>query len=260
MLIAALYASNAGLQAASSFLDIVSNNVANSDTTGFKTQQVTFQDLLYTQSTAGANTPGETPPGGGQFGGGAAVDATTGLFTQGSLAPSAGPFDLAISGQGFFAVTLPNGTTAYTRAGNFNFNSAGQIVTSEGFLLAGGITVPAGTTTVSVSPAGVVSATGSTGVVQQIGQLQLTQFQNPGGLTRVGDTTFLPSPASGNAITGDPGTNGLGTLNQGFLERSNVDLPTELINLIVAQQAFSFNTQAITAENETLQATTALIE
>jgi flagellar basal-body rod protein FlgG len=253
MLFSALYTSNTGVQAASGFLDTVSNNIANADTVGFKTAQVSFQDLLYSGLATGANTPGLTPPGGTQLGNGAAIASTTGLFTQGALTPSNGPVSLAINGQGFFAVTMPNGTTGFTRAGNFTLDGAGHIVTGDGFILAG-ITVPTNTSAVSVSSTGAVSATTPTGVVP-VGQLQLTQFQNPGGLTRIGDTTFIASPASGAASTGNPGSGNLGTINQGFLEQSNVDLSTELVNLIVAQQAFAFNSQAISAANQTLQDT-----
>lgn len=259
MLISALFASNAGLQAASNFLDVISNNVANSSTTGYKTGQVTFQDLLYTGFAAGARTSGVTPPGGIQLGSGAIIDSITGLFTQGALTPGNGPLDLAITGEGFFAVTLPDGTTGYTRAGNLNFDNAGQIVTSDGTILAGGITLPTGTSAVAVSPGGVVSATTPDGI-QQIGQLQLTRFQNPAGLLRIGDTTFAASPASGLATTAAPGTSGLGTISQGFLEQSNVELTNELVNLIIAQRAVSFNSQAIQVESQVLQATTALIQ
>ncbi len=258
MILSALFASNAGLQAASAFLDVTSNNVANSNTTGYKAGQITFQDLLYTGSPAGAATQGVTPPSSNQIGTGAIVDTIAGNFTQGGLTPGEGPLDLAITGEGFFAVALPDGTTGYTRSGNFNFDNAGNVVTADGFFLGGGIALPAGTTAVSVSPAGVVTATTPDGI-QQIGQLQLTRFQNPAGLTRVGNTTFAASPASGTGTTDVPGTNGLGTIGQGFLEQSNVELTNELINLLIAQRTFSFNTQAIQIETQVLQATTDLI-
>lgn len=260
MLISALLASNTGLQAAATFLDVVSNNVANSNTPGFKTLQTTFQDLLYTGQKPGAGaTPGITPPGGQQLGSGVAVDATTGLFTQGGLTQTGVPLDVAITGPGFLAVTLPDGTTGYTRAGNLTADVTGQLVTPDGFRLADNIVLPPGTTAISISPAGVVSATTAAGV-QQVGTITLTQFPNPAGLTRIGRTTFVASPNSGTPTTGAPGTNGLGTLSQGFLEQSNVDLTTELVNLLIAQRTFSFNSQAIQIENEVLQATTALIQ
>jgi flagellar basal-body rod protein FlgG len=259
MPIAAIFTSNTGLQAASTFLDVTSNNIANSDTTGFKTQQTTFQDLLYVGLPPGAAaTQGTTPPGGLQFGTGAVVDDVTGLFTQGPLTQTNNQLDLAVSGEGLFAVTLPDGTTGYTRAGNFTADATGQLVTSDGFRLAGGIVLPVGTSAVSISASGVVSATTPNGVVQ-VGNIALTRFQNNSGLVRVGRTTFVAGPSAGAATTGAPGTNGLGTLSQGFLERSNVEVVTELVNLLIAQRTFAFNSQAIQIENQVLQATTALI-
>lgn len=262
MLIPALFATSTGIQAASSFLDVVSNNVANSATTGFKTAQVTFQDLLSVGQPPGAKSipPGVSPPQGTQIGSGVAVDAITGLFTQGTLTQTSQQFDLAITGQGFFAVTLADGSTGYTRAGNLNANANGQLVTSDGFLLAGGIIIPPNASSVSIAPDGTVNATLSDGTIQPLGQITLTNFTNPAGLTRIGDTTFIASSVSGAPTTGTPGTNGLGTLSQGFLEQSNVDLTTELINLIIAQRAFQFNTQALRVEDETLQSTALLIQ
>jgi flagellar basal-body rod protein FlgG len=257
MLIGALYTSGTGLQAASTNLDVVSNNVANANTAGYKTAQATFQDLFYAGLQAGANATRDTPPGPTQVGQGVALSGTTGLFTQGPLVASSGPVDLAISGNGFFPVRLGNGTVGYTRAGNLSLDGAGHIVTAEGYVVAG-VTVPANTTAVSVAADGTVTATTPTGT-QSAGQIQLTQFQNPGGLERVGDTTFVASPASGATVTGAPGSDGLGTLTQGQLEQSNVDLSTELVNLVVAQQAFAYNAQALNAENETLQGTTQLL-
>jgi flagellar basal-body rod protein FlgG len=260
MPITSLLTSNTGLQAASTFLDVVGNNVANSSTPGYKTAQTRFQDLLYTGLKPGAiSTPGITPPGGTQIGTGTLIDDVAGLFTQGGLTMTGVPLDVAVTGEGFFAVTLADGTTGYTRAGNFTTDATGQIVTSEGFRLAGGLVVPPGTSSVSISAAGVVSATTAAGVVQ-VGNITLTRFQNPSGLLRIGNTTFTAGPGSGTATTGTPGTNGFGTLSQGFLEQSNVELTTELINLLIAQRTFSFNSQAIQIENEVLQATTALIQ
>jgi flagellar basal-body rod protein FlgG len=182
----------------------------------------------------------------------------TGLFTQGTLTPTGQQFDLAIDGQGFFAVTLLDGSTGYTRAGGLTLNANRQLVTTDGFLLAGGITVPADASSVSVATDGTVTANTPSGP-QAIGQLTLTDFSNPAGLVRAGNTTFAAGPNAGTATTGAPGSGGLGTVRQGFLESSNVDLSTELVNLIVAQRAFQINAQALTVENETLQATTALI-
>ncbi|MCS6864196.1 MAG: flagellar hook-basal body complex protein [Gemmataceae bacterium] len=258
MAITALAVSNTGLQAASRFLEVVSNNVANSNTIGYKTAQITFQDALYSAFAAGAATTGFTPPSANQLGFGTLVDDVVGLFTQGRLQPTGEPFDLAITGRGFLAVRLPNGTLGYTRAGNFDLNANRQLVSADGYVLADAITIPLDASSVSIAANGTVTAVTPNGIVT-VGQIQLTAFQNPAGLVRIGDTVFAPGPNSGPAITGVPGTNGLGTLNQGFLEQSNVELTTELVNLILAQRAFAFNTRAIQVENATLQATLDLI-
>jgi flagellar basal-body rod protein FlgG len=255
----ALYISNTGLQAASRYLDVTSNNIANTNTTGFKTSQITFQDLLYTEFLPSPSVQGLSAPSGNQLGFGTVVDSVAGLFTQGPLNQTGGQFDLAINGRGLFAVTLSDGTTGYTRAGNFNINANGQLITADGFFLVPAITIPANATSVSVSADGTVTATTPDGL-QQLGQIQLTDFQNPGGLIRFGNNLFTPGPGAGIATTGTPGTGSLGTLSQGFLEQSNVELVTELINLIVAQRTFTFNTQAIQVENATLQATLDLIQ
>ncbi len=259
MALIALTTSNAGLQAASSFLDVTSNNVANADTPGYKTSLITFQDLLYSGFAAGSSTgQGTTPPGSTQIGTGAIVDAISGRFTQGTLVVSTGKFDLAITGEGFFAVTLPDGTTAYTRAGNFTTDNTSQLVTPEGYRLVGNLIVPPNTTSISVGPDGTVTATTDAGL-QPVGQLALTRFANPGGLSRFGDNAFTETAASGTATTSAPNANGLGNVTQGFLEQSNVNLPNELVNLIIAQRAFSSNTQAIQIESQVLQTTFELI-
>ncbi len=260
MLVGALMSSGSGVLAASTYLDTAGNNIANSNTTGFKTQTIAFQDLLYTGLAPGSATSQTTrSPTGTQIGSGVTVSSIGGLFTQGTLAQTGQQFDLAISGQGFFPVTLAPGQTGYTRAGNFTTNLNGQLVSSDGFLLGNGsIVVPSNATAVTVSANGTVTATTPTGQ-QVLGTIALAQFANPEGLTRIGDTTFEAGPASGAAVTGVAGTGGLGTITQGSLEQSNVDLPTELVNLIIAQSSFQYNTEALQAENETLQDTVALI-
>lgn len=258
MLFSALSVSNTGIQAASTFLDVVGNNIANSSTTGFKNSAISFADLLYNGPPAGLTAPGLQNPQGLQLGSGTATADIVPIFTQGTLTPTGQPFDLAITGQGFFTVTLPDGSNGYTRAGNFNLDASGQVVTDDGFILDPGIVVPSDATSVSVGADGTVVATTPSGN-QTLGQIPLANFPNPQGLVRIGDTLFVPGPASGAAVTGVPGTQGLGTLSQGFLEGSNVELANELVNLIIAQRAFTFNTEALTAENITLQATADLI-
>lgn len=260
MAISAVFTSVSGLDAAGSFLDVVSNNVANANTTAFKTSRVTFQDQLYLLQSGGVGAAGQgvTPPGANQTGTGVAVGAITGLFTQGSLNMSAGQFDVAIQGEGFFAVTLPDGSLGYTRAGNFSLDSTGRLVSSDGFRLVTDAVIPSGAANVSIGPTGAITATVN-GAVTQLGTVNLTRFANNSGLLRVGNTTFTATAATGNPVVAAPGVGGNGTLQSGFLEGSNVEVVTELTNLIIAQQSFAFNARAITVENQVLQTTTDLI-
>lgn len=253
MLVAALYTANTGIQAADAFLDVTSNNVANGNTVGFKTVDVRFQDLVYTGPAAAPPDPTGT-----QLGSGAVLDDTAGRFTQGALQATSRPLDLAIDGDGFFAVTLPNGATGYTRAGNFTVDNARQLVSAEGFRLSPPATVPADTISVGFRSDGAIIATTPAGDVV-VGQVNLTTFRNTGGLQRVGQTTFVETAASGPGTTTAPATNGAGTLQVGFLEQSNVDIATELVSIIVAQRAFSANTQAVQVANATIQSTLDLI-
>lgn len=256
MLLPALSVSASGLQASSSSLNSISNNIANSNTPGYKAAQVAFQDLLYTSlRTGGEGATDGTLPDASQLGAGVLVSSTRGLFTQGSLIQTAGQFDLAINGQGFFRVTLRDGSTAFTRAGNFATDDNGRLVTSDGLPLADDVIVPAGSSDVSVGSDGIVTATDSVGITRTIGQLTLTRFQNVNGLDRVGDNLFVATPTTGAGVTGAPGTNGLGAVTAGSLEQSNVDLSAELTSLIVAQRAFGFNTRALETQNSLLQST-----
>lgn len=256
MLLTAMSTTATGLQAAGTNIDAVSNNIANSNTPGYKAGQVSFQDLLYTSlksSGGGASDP--TLPNASQIGYGVGVGSIRGKFSQGSVSPSGGVFDLAITGEGFFRVTQRDGSIAYTRAGNFSADQNGRLVSSEGLPLADDIVVPAGTANISVDSGGTVTATDSAGGTQTIGQLTLTRFQNVNGLNRVGDNSFVATAAAGPGVTGAPGTNALGTIDSGSLEQSNVELASELINLVVAQQAFTFNTRVLTTANEMVQST-----
>jgi flagellar basal-body rod protein FlgG len=260
MLFESFYVSATGAQAASSFLDATSNNVANTNTTGYKTAQTSFQDLLYSGLLPGVNSAGITPPGGIQFGAGAVVSAETALFTQGPIQPTGNPFDLAINGEGFFRVTLPDGTFAYTRDGSLGLDSAGNLVTSDGFKVDPPIVVPTGSTA-TIGADGTVTATAADGTQTAVGQVGLTRFINPAGLIRIGQNLFAASASSGTASDGFVGdTNGFGTLLTGNLEGSNVDLTTELVNLLIAQRTFTFNTQAITVESDLLAATANLVQ
>ncbi len=253
MLVRALYTSTAGIQASSSFLDLLGNNISNADTVGFKSLLARFQDFPYV-----GLQPSASDPTGTLLGGGASLAFTYGLFTQGPLLPTGEPLDLAVQGDGFFALTLPDGSLAYTRAGNLTVDAAGQLVTDGGFLVSPAITVPPGTTDVTVGADGTVTATTPTGPVA-VGTLTLTTFRNAPGLARVGSTTFVETAASGPGTVSAPGTGTAGTIQSGFLENSNVQVQTELVNLIIAQRAFSANTQAFTVSDRTIEATTALI-
>lgn len=257
MLYSALNVTSTGLQAASSLLDVVSNNIANSSTTGYKAGQATFQDLLYTMlNEAGANTKGITPPGEAQLGEGVVLDDVTTLFTQGTLTPTGQTFDLAISGDGFFPVRVADGTTAYTRRGDFTLNDSNQIATLEGYVLGPGLTIPSDASKITIRKDGAVTTVTPAGVAT-VGQLDIARFPNPSGLLRIGDTLFAATPVSGAAVVGTPGLEGRGIVVQELLEESNVNLASELTNLVVAQQSFLFNSQALQAENEALAATTA---
>jgi flagellar basal-body rod protein FlgG len=259
MLIGSVFTTSTGLQAASTYLNVTGNNIANASTTGFKAQETNFNDLLYTGSLPGANSSGVTPATGAQLGTGTAVNATTGNFTQGSLEQTGQQYDLAINGNGFFKVTLADGTFAYTRDGSFSVDASGQLVTSEGYLVAGPSTVPSGTTSVTIGADGTVTATTPTGT-QSLGQITLTNFSNPDGLSRFGSDLFTATPASGAPIDGTAEANGLGSITQGSLESSNVSLSTELVNLIIAQSASSFNSQALSVEDQTLSDTAQLVQ
>ncbi|HEX4614197.1 MAG TPA: flagellar hook-basal body complex protein [Urbifossiella sp.] len=251
-----LYTSNAGLQAASNYLDVLSNNITNVDTPGYKTVESHLQDFPYT----GPSPSSAADPTGSQLGSGAVLNATYGVFTQGPINNTGQPLDVAIQGQGFLSVSLPGGTTGYTRAGNLSLDANGNLVTSDGFPLSPPITVPTGSTNVSVAADGTVTATSPTGDPITVGALDITTFRNPAGLVRIGQTTFEETPASGPGTTTSPGVGIAGTFLSGALEGSNVEIASELVNLIIAQQSFSANNQAVLVSSETLQATTDLIQ
>jgi len=254
MLLTAISTTATGIRAASDTIDALSNNIANSNTPGYKAGQISFQDLLYTSLKSGGEGASDpTLPNASQLGYGVGIGSTRGLFTQGSVVQSSGTFDLGINGQGFFRVTQRDGSVAYTRAGNFSADDTGRLVSSLGLPLADDIVVPAGTVSISVATDGTVTATDSAGVIQPIGQLTLTGFQNVNGLDRLGDNLFVTTTASGTGVTDAPGTNGLGTVTSGSLEQSNVNLSAELTSLVVAQRSFSFNTRALETENTLVQ-------
>ena len=236
-------------------LDVISHNLANVSTTGFKRNNAVFEDLIYQNlRQVGAQTTDENQlPTGLHLGLGVNVVATSRNFTQGSLQQSGNNLDVAINGDGFFEVTLPDGTTGYTRDGSFQLDSQGRVVTSSGLPIAPGITVPANTRSLSISQDGVVSATvaGAT-APQQLGQLSMSSFINTAGLQPVGPNLYLESAASGPPQQGTPGTNGLGIVRQGFLESSNVNVVEELVSMIQTQRAYEMNSKAIQTSDQML--------
>jgi flagellar basal-body rod protein FlgG len=251
-----------GMMAQQLNVEVISNNIANMNTTGFKRQRAEFADLLYqNQERPGASTSssGTVAPMGIQVGVGVKSGAVGRITEQGNIVQSGNPYDLAISGRGYFQVTLPSGETAYTRAGNFAVDANGALVTADGYQISPNITVPQGSTSVSVSKDGLVEATvaGQT-TPTQAGQLELATFINPAGLEAQGDNLFKETAASGAPTAATPGSAGVGTLMQGYLETSNVNAVEEISALIVAQRAYEMNAKVITASDEMLQTTTQL--
>jgi flagellar basal-body rod protein FlgG len=245
-----------GLEAQQAQLDVVSNNLANVSTTGFKKSRAVFQDLLYDNIRApgSASSQTSTLPAGLQLGNGSQVIGTSRNFTQGTTVVTGNPFDLSISGPGFFQVQLPNGTAAYTRDGTFKLNADGAMVTIDGYPVTPQITVSGITPdTVSIGRDGLVTGFDATGKLQQIGQVQIASFINAAGLRALGGNLYAESTASGQAVTGNPGANGLGEITQKSLENSNVNVAEELVNLISAQRAFEIASRAISSSDQILQ-------
>ncbi len=243
-----------GMMAQQLNVEVISNNIANMSTSGFKRQRAEFQDLLYQNlRRVGTNSSdsGTIVPSGVQIGLGVKTGAVYRIMTQGDMNNTGNKLDLAIQGRGYFRIELPSGEDAYTRAGNFQLSDEGQIVTSDGYTVQPGITVPPEATDITISKDGQVQATipGQT-APQIVGQLELSNFQNEGGLDPMGDNLFLETAASGSPDTGNPGATGFGTLQQGFLETSNVNAVTEISDLITAQRAYEMNAKVITASDE----------
>ncbi|MBI3101637.1 MAG: flagellar basal-body rod protein FlgG [Burkholderiales bacterium] len=250
-----LWIAKTGMTAQQTQLDVISHNLANVSTTGFKRNNAVFEDLIYQNlRQVGANTTEQNQlPTGLHLGLGVRTVATSRNFTQGSLQETKNGLDVAINGNGFFEVTMPDGTLGYTRDGSFQVDSQGRLVTSSGLPVANGITVPQGATSVSISADGVVSAivSGNT-QPQQLGSLAMASFINPAGLEPVGQNLFKESAASGQPQQGTPGTNGLGIIKQGFLESSNVNVVEELVNMIQTQRAYEMNSKAIQTSDQML--------
>ncbi len=235
-------------------LDVISNNLANVNTTGFKKSKIEFQDLLYqTPRVAGAEQGGGNQlPTGLQVGHGSRPIATSKIFTMGELTQTGERLDLAIQGDGFFEIQLPDGTRAYSRDGAFKTASDGRVTTNEGLVVQGGFQpIPAGTTSISIAPNGEVTTKGANGT--QNFRVQLVRFANPAGLENLGRNLYRETAASGTPEIGNPNENGFGDLAQGYLEMSNVKVVEEMVNMIVAQRAYEINSKAVQAADEMMQ-------
>lgn len=248
-----------GMAAQAMNIEVISNNIANLSTNGFKQSRVEFQDLLYQNMRSVGSASSDTGtvlPSGLQVGLGVRTASTYRINTQGSLSTTNNSLDMAINGQGFFQVQLPDGTTAYTRDGAFQLNSSGQIVTADGYSVLPSITVPTTATAITVNSSGQVIATiAGQSATQTLGQLQLANFINPAGLDSIGNNLLKETTASGTPTTGNPGSTSFGSVVQGSLEQSNVDTVAEITNLITAQRAYEMNSKVITTSDQMLSST-----
>ena len=242
------------MEAQQANLDVIANNLANVNTTGFKRSKIEFQDLLYETTRApGAEQGSSTQlPTGIQVGHGSRGVATSKVFTEGELTSTGEQLDLAINGDGFFQVQMPDGSIAYTRDGALKRSATGQVTTSDGLPLQGGFQpIPSGTTGITISSTGQVTITSASGNTNF--QVQLVRFTNPSGLNSVGGNLYTESLASGTPETGTPGENGYGTVQQGYLEMSNVKVVQEMVNMIVAQRAYEVNSKSVQSADEMMQ-------
>ncbi len=251
-----------GMQAQQTNVEVISNNIANMTTTGYKRRRAEFTDLIYQNlRRVGSNSSdtGQVLPSGAQIGLGVKTVAVVPINEQGNLQQSGNSLDVAISGNGYFQVALPSGQVAYTRDGSFALSPTGQIVTSDGYVVQPTITIPPAATSVTINLAGQVQVTldGQT-APQLVGQLQLATFPNPAGLQAQGDNLFLASVASGNATTGLPQAPGFGSVQQGFIETSNVNVVSQITDLITAQRAYEMNSKVITAGDQMMSTLTNL--
>jgi flagellar basal-body rod protein FlgG len=247
-MIRALYTAASGMSAQQANLDTIANNLANSATAGYRQRSLQFEDMIYQNMiTPGSAESQQTTSAGLQIGLGTRSAASEMIMTQGDFNQTGNPLDLAIQGAGFFQVSKPDGTTAYTRAGSFHLNNQGTVVTAEGDTILPAITIPSNSTSITISQYGVISATipGQT-ASSQLGTLQLATFANPGGLSSLGGNLLQQTPSSGNAITDAPGgSTGVGTLQQGYVENSNVDVVGAFVQMIMAQRAYESNSKVI---------------
>ncbi|QEL64371.1 flagellar basal body rod protein [Oryzomicrobium terrae] len=260
-MIRSLWIARTGLDAQQMQLDVIANNLANTSTNGFKRSRAVFEDLLYqTLRQPGAQSSQQTQvPSGLQLGTGVKPVSTARIFTQGNLQNTGNSLDVAINGNGFFQILMPDGTIGYTRDGSFQRDNQGQLVTSSGYPLQPNITIPQNALTITIAKDGVVSVTlPGTPNPQQLGQIQLASFINPGGLQSQGENLFLETAASGAPQPNIPGTNGLGVLNQNYVETSNVNVAEELVTMIQTQRAYELNSKVVSTSDQMLARLTQL--
>lgn len=252
-----LYTAASGMQAQQFNLDTVANNLANASTAGFRRRRLQFQDLLYQNMVmpGAAATQQTTVAAGLQIGLGSRSSASEIIQLQGDLSATGNPLDLTVEGQGFFQVTLPTGETAFTRSGAFHLDAQGNVVTADGNPIEPSITIPQGATSITIGSDGTVSVTQpGQSAAQQVGNIQLALFANPGGLNSIGKNLFLATTASGDPVLGTPGgSEGLGQIEQGYLEQSNVSVVDEFIQMIVAQRSYEANSRVVRAADEMFQ-------
>lgn len=248
-----------GMMAQQLNVEVISNNIANMRTTGFKRQRAEFQDLLYQNLRRIGSTSSEAGtivPSGVQVGAGVKTGATYRIMTQGTLARTEKTLDLALRGEGYFQIDLPDGRSAFTRDGSFERNADGNLVTLDGYTVQPGITIPADARSISINAEGTVEVlVGTSSTPQTAGQISLARFSNPAGLEGIGDNLFLETPSSGAPSTGTAGSTGFGNLSQGYLEQSNVNSVSEISDLIMAQRAYEMNTKVITVSDEMMSST-----
>ncbi len=255
-MIRSLWISKTGMEAQQTQLDTISHNLANVSTNGYKKSHAVFEDLMYQnlRQAGGNSTDQTTLPTGLQLGLGTRAVATSRSFSQGSLQQTGNPLDVAVSGKGFFEVQMPDGTTGYTRDGALQVSATGQLVTSNGYTVGTGITIPVDSTGVTIGSDGTVSYTRAGQAAALVaGNLQLVNFINPAGLDPKGQNIYGETAASGAPTAGTPGQGGLGTISQGFVETSNVNMVEELVSMIQTQRAYELNSKAITTSDEMLQ-------
>lgn len=255
-MIRSLWVAKTGLDAQQTNLDVISHNLANVSTNGYKRQRAVFEDLLYqTMRQPGAQSSQQSQiPSGLSLGAGARTIATVRNYTQGTLQRTDNSLDMAINGNGFFQIQMPDGSVAYTRDGAFQLDNAGQVVTANGYPLSPAISVPADTLAVSISRDGIVSVTqpGNPPATNQIGNIQLANFVNPAGLQSQGENLYIETASSGAPTPNTPGTNGVGLLNQSFVETSNVNVAEELVSMIQTQRAYELNSKVVQTSDQML--------